>query len=80
MRDLRSCRVVAEKPNIKPGECFLGLAIRHPDGTMLSGIEVAVVNTRDSIIYKSKTDAKGFAYFNFPTKPTTILMWMIFAM
>lgn len=61
-------RVVDEKPNIKRGECFLGLALRHPDGKMLPGIDVAVVNTRDSIVYKSKTDAKGFAYFILPNK------------
>jgi hypothetical protein len=56
-------RVVDPKPNIKPGECFLGLALRHPDGRMLPDVNVAIVNVRDSIVYKSKTDVKGFAYF-----------------
>lgn len=47
---------------------MLIIKIKHPNGNLLSDINVSVVNVKDSIIYKSKTNKKGEAYFILPNK------------
>jgi hypothetical protein len=49
------------KPN-----CMLIVKVKHPNGNKLSDVNVGIVNTKDSIIYRSKTNYQGEAYFIIP--------------
>ncbi len=52
----------------KAGECLLRVSLHEPNGKILSGTSVEAVNVRDSIVYKSKTDPNGNAFFILPNK------------
>ena len=46
--------------------CMLIIKLNHPNGSELKGINVNVVNTKDSIAYKSITNSNGEACFVIP--------------
>jgi Ca-activated chloride channel family protein len=52
----------------EPNECVLVVLITHPNGRKLEGIEVDLVNIKDSIIYRSQTSSSGIAQFNLPNQ------------
>jgi hypothetical protein len=58
----------SENSHYKEGECFLAVILRQPDGKPVQGIKVEAVNVKDSLVYVSKTDDKGNAFFILPNK------------
>jgi hypothetical protein len=52
-----------ENTPFQPPNCMLIVKVRQPSGKRLSGLDVQIVNIKDSIIYKSKTNSNGDASF-----------------
>lgn len=50
------------------GKCFLSVNIRNSYGSGVRGVNVSLVNVRDSLIYKGITNSRGQAYFIVPNK------------